>query len=197
MSTNISFDVVIDYILRQVNAQSQLFYDLAMKNIESVGPVREVALLISFDSVAKAAAAVKIVVNILQRLENWQDRANYKTFENMDAYDVNNEFMIIIIIGDCESEYIIHKNSYLNEPKIDANYVEISQDENHKNPPFTKKSKDNYLLTSSVYKCHQCAKIKPKLMKCGNCLIASYCDRKCQRKAWPAHKEFCKSINKF
>ncbi|KAJ7618799.1 hypothetical protein FB45DRAFT_1063344 [Roridomyces roridus] len=33
---------------------------------------------------------------------------------------------------------------------------------------------------------------KVKLMTCGRCKLVQYCSEECQKKAWPAHKHFCK-----
>lgn len=45
--------------------------------------------------------------------------------------------------------------------------------------------------------CFECNK-KPasghKLMKCGSCMVAVYCNEECQRRHWGRHKKICKSI---
>ncbi|MEJ1270444.1 SET and MYND domain containing 3 [Cricetulus griseus] len=35
---------------------------------------------------------------------------------------------------------------------------------------------------------------KEKLMRCSQCRIAKYCSAKCQKKAWPDHKQECKCL---
>lgn len=52
---------------------------------------------------------------------------------------------------------------------------------------------------NSIPECNQCGKIPEKVAKCGQCSLASYCNRECQTKHWPSHKKVCqlpKSITK-
>lgn len=41
--------------------------------------------------------------------------------------------------------------------------------------------------------CDTCWATPPdkKLRRCGNCYVAAYCSKECQRKAWPTHKKRC------
>ncbi|KAG2049176.1 hypothetical protein BDR06DRAFT_975497 [Suillus hirtellus] len=41
------------------------------------------------------------------------------------------------------------------------------------------------------YKCHFCQTMKPGLHRCGQCLVAIYCDKRCQSASWPARKQHC------
>jgi len=45
---------------------------------------------------------------------------------------------------------------------------------------------------ASALECSQCR--KPAKSRCGNCSMAYYCDKTCQRAHWPLHKEECKKI---
>uniref|UniRef100_A0A8C2MQX3 [histone H3]-lysine(4) N-trimethyltransferase n=1 Tax=Cricetulus griseus TaxID=10029 RepID=A0A8C2MQX3_CRIGR len=42
--------------------------------------------------------------------------------------------------------------------------------------------------------CDRCLLGKEKLMRCSQCRIAKYCSAKCQKKAWPDHKQECKCL---
>lgn len=40
-------------------------------------------------------------------------------------------------------------------------------------------------------RCDGCQTNVEKVKKCGRCLVASYCSEKCQKSAWPKHRETC------
>ncbi|KAI0668453.1 hypothetical protein C8Q78DRAFT_979609 [Trametes maxima] len=48
--------------------------------------------------------------------------------------------------------------------------------------------------------CHKCGKgpqeLGCKLRRCSGCFSAMYCNRECQKAAWPAHKPSCRLMNK-
>jgi len=39
--------------------------------------------------------------------------------------------------------------------------------------------------------CNNCGKSAEDLLKCGGCQATKYCDKHCQRKDWPLHKQVC------
>ena len=43
-------------------------------------------------------------------------------------------------------------------------------------------------------KCSGCGSDKIGLKSCGGCRQAWYCDKECQRKAWPTHKHLCQQV---
>uniref|UniRef100_A0A8C6LT06 [histone H3]-lysine(4) N-trimethyltransferase n=1 Tax=Nothobranchius furzeri TaxID=105023 RepID=A0A8C6LT06_NOTFU len=45
--------------------------------------------------------------------------------------------------------------------------------------------------------CHNCFRRQDKLQRCGQCKFAHYCDRTCQRAAWPEHKVECGAIKAY
>ncbi|KAE8628846.1 hypothetical protein XENTR_v10000251 [Xenopus tropicalis] len=49
-------------------------------------------------------------------------------------------------------------------------------------------------LSHSV--CHSCFKRQEKLLRCGQCKFAHYCDRTCQKESWANHKNECVAIKK-
>jgi hypothetical protein len=42
--------------------------------------------------------------------------------------------------------------------------------------------------------CEACGKSDSKLVTCSRCKVSRYCDQRCQRKAWPAHKLRCTAV---
>ena len=42
-----------------------------------------------------------------------------------------------------------------------------------------------------VNECNNCGKISANLLSCSRCKTVNYCDRDCQRAAWPMHKASC------
>ena len=49
-----------------------------------------------------------------------------------------------------------------------------------------------------VRHCKACGKARgtTKLLACGGCGLAHYCDKGCQKAGWRAHKSFCKEVQK-
>lgn len=45
--------------------------------------------------------------------------------------------------------------------------------------------------------CHSCFRSQPKLLRCGQCRFAFYCDKTCQRAAWDEHKNECGAIKTY
>ena len=43
-------------------------------------------------------------------------------------------------------------------------------------------------------KCSGCNQEKIGLKSCGGCREAWYCDKECQKKAWPTHKHLCRQV---
>lgn len=50
---------------------------------------------------------------------------------------------------------------------------------------------ENGHLTSSLYRCCECSKTMKNIMKCGQCGVAVYCSKECQKKGWSMHKDRC------
>ncbi|XP_046553202.1 uncharacterized protein LOC124262714 [Haliotis rubra] len=44
----------------------------------------------------------------------------------------------------------------------------------------------------SVHSCDSCSRTSAECKKCTGCHLVFYCDRACQRKAWPVHKHICR-----
>ncbi|OCT96620.1 hypothetical protein XELAEV_18008828mg [Xenopus laevis] len=59
-------------------------------------------------------------------------------------------------------------------------------------PPYSAVVFDN--LSHCV--CHSCFKRQEKLLRCGQCKFAHYCDRTCQKESWASHKHECVAIKK-
>ena len=57
---------------------------------------------------------------------------------------------------------------------------------------------ENNLSTASKKKrarlCANCFKELERLLRCSKCLTSAYCDRVCQQKHWPMHKNVCRKI---
>ncbi|XP_036398732.1 histone-lysine N-methyltransferase SMYD3 [Megalops cyprinoides] len=45
--------------------------------------------------------------------------------------------------------------------------------------------------------CENCLSRKDSLLRCSQCKIARFCNRDCQRQAWPEHKRECKSLQRL
>ncbi len=46
-------------------------------------------------------------------------------------------------------------------------------------------------VSYNMYVCGSCNKTAEKLQKCAGCHFILYCDRNCQKKDWPKHKNVC------
>ncbi len=46
-------------------------------------------------------------------------------------------------------------------------------------------------VSYNTYVCGSCNKTAEKLQKCAGCYFILYCDRNCQKKDWPKHKDVC------
>src|SRR5579872_994574 len=46
-------------------------------------------------------------------------------------------------------------------------------------------------ISYNTYFCGYCNKTAEKLQRCAGCHFILYCDRECQKKHWPKHKDVC------
>ncbi|KAI9056919.1 hypothetical protein FKP32DRAFT_1598798 [Trametes sanguinea] len=58
------------------------------------------------------------------------------------------------------------------------------------------------LKNGTVFQCGHCsrnhaASSKLKLKRCNGCHATMYCDRECQKAAWPSHKDACRAIQDY
>jgi hypothetical protein len=87
-----------------------------------------------------------------------------------------------------------HKNNCSPIIPVFKNYstplTEQSQEEIKQNLEAQKAEKPH---TTLVPICWNCGANQRKLKQCEGCLLARYCERKCQKAHWKSHKTFCKS----
>jgi hypothetical protein len=107
----------------------------------------------------------------------------------VSTYEHENEFVVLILLNIDQDDslcisYIINKN--IKSSKNNGTKAEIIED-----------SSISHSMIDNLYKpygCLYCKKLSDKMYHCGNCKIAQYCNKDCQKNDWISHKEKCQII---
>ena len=71
----------------------------------------------------------------------------------------------------------------------------MKNQEGEKGSSLSDPAVDETIIPLVLTACMHCGVFKTKLLACGSCLGAFYCDRDCQKGGWKRHKVLCKQVS--
>lgn len=168
----------ISYLLKYIKQLSQEYFDESLRDTE-----RGVFMFgyRNINELIHTTRHVPIFAHGTSLIADNPDGIFNELIGMINSYNPKTQFVIDIAILDTNYSvsYIINKDDY---QTVNADTTVYSDRENIK-------------IAENIIKCDECKKISLTLKQCINCKTVWYCDKECQKKAWPNHKEVCKSIS--